>query len=143
MQSIHQSILLPYNASDMFHLIDQVEDYPQFLPWCNGVVIHEHTDILTDATIQVSYLGLKTEFRTRNTNIAPKSIDMHFVEGPFRALTGCWEIIALSENACKITFSLEYAFSSTLLEKLIGPVFGKITTTFVDAFVKEAEKRFT
>lgn len=138
MQSIHKSVLIAHNAQAMFDLIDGVEQYAQFLPWCEGVIIHEHTDTVTDVTIQIRYFGLKTHFRTRNTNQPPRHIAMHFVEGPFRTLFGTWTITPLNDQACKISFSLEYEFSSKALEKLIGPVFSKITTTFVDAFVKQA-----
>jgi ribosome-associated toxin RatA of RatAB toxin-antitoxin module len=139
MQSIHKSVLIGHSAQTMFDLIDGVENYPQFLPWCGGVIVHEHTDTITDATIQIRYFGLKTQFRTRNQNRRPTHIDMHFVEGPFRSLTGTWNITPLNAQACKIEFYLDYEFSSTTLERLIGPVFDKITTTFVDAFVKQAD----
>lgn len=140
MQSIHKSILMAHSAQAMFKLIDGVENYPQFLPWCGKVDIHEHTDTVTDVTIHIHYFGLKTHFRTRNDNRPPEHIAMHFVDGPFKALSGIWNITPLDENACKIEFSLDYEFSSTTLEKLIGPVFNKIATTFVDAFVKQANQ---
>jgi ribosome-associated toxin RatA of RatAB toxin-antitoxin module len=144
MQSIRQSVLIAHNALSIFQLIDNVENYPQFLPWCGNVIVHEHTSEITDATIYIKYFGLSSQFRTRNDNLAPSQtpgiIKMHFIDGPFRTLSGLWQITPLTEQACKIEFSLDYEFASTTLEKLIGPVFHKITATFVDAFVKEANK---
>ncbi len=61
-------------------------------------------------------------------------------EGPFRSLEGHWQFVPLSEQACKVSFHLEYHFSSRLLEALVGPVFGQITGSFVDAFVRRAEQ---
>ncbi len=65
---------------------------------------------------------------------------MQLVEGPFRALDGEWRFTPLDEQACRIDFQLHYEFSSILLEKLVGPVFGYITGTMVDAFLKRAEQ---
>jgi len=48
----------------------------------------------------------------------------------------------LAEDACRVEFELEYHFASSLLEKMIGPVFSHITATFVDAFVKRAESQY-
>jgi ribosome-associated toxin RatA of RatAB toxin-antitoxin module len=140
MQSIHKSVLIHHHAQAMFDLIDGVENYPQFLPWCGGVIVHEHTERITDVTIQIRYFGLKTQFRTRNENQPPHAITLHFVEGPFRKLTGTWHLTPLNDQACKIEFHLEYEFANAILERLIGPVFDKIAQTFVDAFVKQADR---
>ena len=139
MQTVQKSVLIMQSAPTMYELINNVAHYPRFLPWCAHVDIHEQTEEITDATLHISYFGLKTHFRTRNQNQRPHHIVLHFVEGPFKHLEGHWVIQALNENAAKITFSLDYTFSNSVLEKLIGPVFDKITATFVDAFIQEAD----
>jgi ribosome-associated toxin RatA of RatAB toxin-antitoxin module len=60
-------------------------------------------------------------------------------DGPFKSLTGAWVFLPLNERSCKVVFSLDYHFSSKILEKLVGPVFEQITTSFVDAFVQRAD----
>ncbi|GLR13024.1 ubiquinone-binding protein [Chitinimonas prasina] len=124
----------------MFDLIDRVEDYPQFLPWCGQTQIHLRDHDWTVATIGIDYLGLKSAFTTENRKQADL-ISMELKDGPFRALTGAWRFHALADDACKIEFELDYEFSSRTLESLVGPVFSKIAGTFVDAFVKEADRR--
>lgn len=141
MQTVHKSVLIMQSASTMYNLINNVAHYPQFLPWCDHVDIHEQTEDITDATIHIRYFGLKTYFRTRNHNQPDHHIMLQFVEGPFKHLEGHWAITALNEKATKVTFSLNYAFSNNMMEKIIGPVFDKITATFVDAFVQEAERK--
>ena len=66
-------------------------------------------------------------------------MEIKLVNGPFRHLEGIWRFIALSDDACKIEFRLNYEFSNFLLEKMIAPVFNHIANTFVDAFVHRAE----
>ncbi len=125
----------------MFNLVDRVEDYPQFLPWCGGVEVHERTEDVLDATIRVEFMLVKTFFRTRDIK-TPNQIDMQFVDGPFRTFRGNWKFTPLEVDACRIEFELNYEFSNRALEAVIGPVFNKIATTFVDAFVQRADKLY-
>ncbi|MBL0125382.1 MAG: hypothetical protein IPP88_22845 [Betaproteobacteria bacterium] len=53
-----------------------------------------------------------------------------FREGPFSELKGKWRFGA-SESACKVSPTLDYGFSNTLLEKVVGPVFGMIGNTMI------------
>jgi ribosome-associated toxin RatA of RatAB toxin-antitoxin module len=123
----------------MFALVDRVEDYPAFLPWCGGVEVQERAAGKLVAAIQISYHGVRQSFTTENSNTPPTRMQMRLVEGPFRHLDGTWQFTALRADACKIEFELHYEFSSKILEKLIGPVFSKIADSFVDSFCKRAE----
>lgn len=140
MPQVRKSVLVSQPAALMFDLVDRVEDYPRFLPWCGGSEIHLRDDDWTVASIAIDYLGLKSSFTTENRK-QPGLISMELKDGPFRSLTGAWRFTVLLEDACKVEFELEYEFSSKTLETVIGPVFNKIAGTFVDAFVKEAERR--
>lgn len=139
MARVHKTVLLPYSAAQMFALVDNVEDYPAFLPWCGGVQVRERTPEKLVAAIAINYHGVKQSFTTENTNSPPTRMQMRLVEGPFRQLDGTWQFSPLREDACKIEFELHYEFSSKILEKLIGPVFSKIADSFVDSFCKRAE----
>ncbi len=139
MAVVHKSVLLNYSAEQMFALVDKVEDYPVFLPWCGGVDVRERSSAGLVAAIQINYHGVRQSFTTQNTHEPPTRMQMTLVEGPFSHLDGTWQFRPLREDACKIEFDLHYEFSSKLLEKLIGPVFSKIADSFVDAFCKRAE----
>lgn len=139
MAVVHKSVILGYSATQMFALVDKVEDYPQFLPWCGGVEIKERAGDRLVAAISINYHGVKQSFTTENTNTPPTSMLIKLVEGPFRHLDGKWHFVPLRDDACKVEFELHYEFSSKLLEKLIGPVFSKITNSFVESFCQRAE----
>lgn len=140
MAQVEKSVLVPYSAQQMYDLVDGVENYPQFLPWCGGTDLKWRDETTTLATITIDYHGIRQSFTTENTNQIPALIQIRLQDGPFRRLEGSWHFIALNENACKIEFLLHYEFSSKLLESLFGPVFNHITNNFVDAFVQRAEK---
>jgi ribosome-associated toxin RatA of RatAB toxin-antitoxin module len=139
MAAVHKSVIVGYSAEQMFALVDRVEDYPRFLPWCGGVEVREREANRLVATIAIHYHGIKQTFTTENTNVRPASMQMRLLEGPFRHLQGAWVFKSLREDACKVEFDLQYEFSSRILEKIIGPVFSVIANSFVDSFCKRAE----
>jgi len=143
MKSVHKSVLLWHSASEMFALVADVANYPSFLPWCNeGRVLEEGAGGMV-ARVGMSIGGIKKSFTTRNTHDEDRRIMLDLVDGPFSRLDGTWEFTPLgdgSQRACKIVFTLNYAFSSTTLEALVGPVFDKIAGSLVDAFVKRADQ---
>jgi len=139
MTGVSRSALVPFSAGQMFDLVEGVEQYPQFLPWCSGTAVSHRDPLITRATININYRGIKQGFSTENRKQPPELMSIRLVEGPFRALDGEWRFTPLGADACRIDFRLNYEFSSTLLEKLVGPVFGHIAGTMVDAFLKRAD----
>lgn len=137
---VEKSVLVGYSAQRMYDLVERVEDYPSFLPWCGGTDVSRQGGEAVVATVRIDYRGLKQSFTTENTHQAPSLIGMKLKEGPFSRLEGSWRFIPLNDSACKIEFKLHYLFSSKILEKLVSPVFDYIANSFVDAFVKRAEE---
>lgn len=142
MSVVQKTVLVGYSAQQMFDLVDAVEEYPRFLPWCSGTTVLHRDAEITRATVRVNYHGAKPSFTTENEKAAPERITMRLVEGPFRVLDGEWRFTPLGEQGCRVDFRLHYEFSSRLLEKLVGPVFHYIANTMVDAFVKRAESLY-
>ena len=140
MAVVHKTVLINYSAEQMFKLVDRVEDYPEFLPWCGGVDVEDRQGDKLKAKLKINYHGLKQSFTTENTNTPPSSMTMHLVEGPFKHFEARWNFKALREDACKIEFDMQYEFSSRILESVIGPVFSMIANSFVDSFCKRAEQ---
>ncbi len=138
MAVVEKSVLIERSAAQMFDLVDRVEDYPKFLPWCGGTQLFERSSSKTAARIDIRYHGLKAHFSTENAKDYPKSMTIALTDGPFRHMDGGWRFTPLGDSACKVEFRLHYEFSSRLLEKALGPVFNHIANTFVESFVKRA-----
>ncbi len=139
MAMVEKSVLIERSAPQMFELVDCVEEYPSFLPWCSKTCVEFRDEFKTIATLHISYLSVKSHFTTENEKEIPLRMSIKLVDGPFRRLEGQWRFKPLAENACKIEFQLSYEFSSKIFERIIGPVFSQITNTFVDAFVRRAD----
>ena len=140
MAVVQKTVLLAFSAEQMFALVEKVEDYPAFLPWCGGVEVKQRSAEKLVATLSIAYRGIKQSFTTENQNTPPRHMQMKLVEGPFSMLDGHWHFKPLREDACKVEFELHYEFSSKVLEKLIGPVFTVIANSFVESFCKRAEE---
>jgi ribosome-associated toxin RatA of RatAB toxin-antitoxin module len=139
MRSVKKSVLVPFSAGEMYELVDRIELYPQFLPWCGGARAVEATEAGKTARIDIDYHGVRAHFTTDNVNRRDESIVVTLRDGPFRHLHGEWRFSALAPDACKVELELAYEFTTHVLEKVVGPVFGHIVNTFIDAFVRRAE----
>lgn len=140
MREIHRSALVPYSATDMFALVNDVEAYPGFLPWCRDAEIRVNDDGTLDATLEFARSGLHRRFTTRNRPAPGRSIAMELVNGPFRVLEGDWTFRSLDEMGSKVALDLRFEFASRLLEAVFAPVFAEVMNSLVDAFVERARE---
>ena len=139
MKRITRSALVPYPAEALFALVDAVEAYPAFLPWCISSQVHSRTADATTATLAVGVKGLRQSFTTRNENTPGREIRMHLVEGPFRRFHAAWRFEPLGNKGSKVEFTFEYELSTPLLARLLEPLFDRMADTMVDAFAKRAD----
>ena len=140
MTTIHKSALVPYSAEQMYTLVDDVLAYPEFLPWCSGTREISREEDEVEASVDIAHSGIHKSFTTRNRLEANKSIEMQLVEGPFKHLNGIWRFQPLGEAGSRVELDLEFEFSSKLLSMTFGPIFNKIASTLMDAFIQRARK---
>jgi ribosome-associated toxin RatA of RatAB toxin-antitoxin module len=139
MPTVRKSVIVPRSCAEMFALVDDIEHYPDFLPWCSGTEVLERTAQITRARLDIDFHGITSHFTTLNRKHPPESMELEFVEGPFETFKGMWRFKPLGDKGCRVEFALDYKFSSTALELLLGPAFGHIVETMVDRFVERSE----
>ena len=142
MKTVHKSVLIWFSADEMFKLVTEVEDYPEFLPWCDRASVVERDARGMKAQIGIAFGGIHQTFTTRNEHVPGRQVKMRLVDGPFSRLDGTWKFTPLGvddQRACKVELDLCYGFDNVALAALVGPVFDKIAGSLVDAFVKRAE----
>ena len=128
-----------YSPEQMFLLVDDIDHYADFLPWCSKSKVLERADEHVTGNLEISYSKLNKSFVTKNINTAYSQIEMQLVEGPFKHLLGLWSFNALGNDGCKIELNMEFEFNNKLLDMTVGPVFGKLANTLVDAFIERAK----
>ena len=140
MRIVHRSALVPHTAEEMFVLVDDVESYPDFLPWCNSVEVHHREQDIVEATLEMHRGSVSKHFRTRNTSVRGEKMDIEFVSGPFRTLSGGWTFKQLGDAGCKVALAMEFEFSSRAIDVVLGSFFEGTCNSLVDAFVKRAQQ---
>jgi len=140
MYKVERSAIVMHSALNMFTLVNDVERYTEFLPWCGGSSELSRTEDEVVASIIISFKGIKKQFTTRNQLIGHEKTVLTLVEGPFSELSGYWEFIPLEPNASKVVLNLEFDFSNKVVGKVVGPVFKIIADSMIESFRKRADE---
>ncbi len=122
----------------MFALVDDIEAYPEFLPWCKGTTVHVRDRNIVEASIEMHHGILRKSFRTRNTLHPDAAIDIALLGGPFRHLAGGWRFDQLGELGSKVSLDLEFEFEHRLTSILFEQYFENVCNSLVDAFISRA-----
>lgn len=143
MKTVHKSVLIWYSAEEMFNLVTAVDQYPQFLPWCDHASVLAQTESGMTAEIGIALGRVKQTFTTQNEHIPGQRVVMRLIKGPFSKLDGTWDFTPVgdaSQRSCRTELRLNYGFDNAMLAALVGPIFDKIAASMVDAFVKRANQ---
>ena len=138
MPTINRSALVPYSPAEMYALVNDVEAYSDFLPWCKASRVLSRDEDEVRASLDLSRGGFEKSFTTCNRLQKNKMIEMRLVEGPFRHLDGFWRFETLGEHACKVSLARDFEFANKLVGMAMGPIFNQIANTLVDSFCKRA-----
>lgn len=140
MTTITRSSLVVFTPNQMFDLVNDVEAYPSFLPWCRGSTILTKTDTEITASLDLAKGGVHHVFSTRNTLVAGESIAIGLINGPFQHLEGYWQFGMIGDNqGCRIQLDMDFEFSNRIISMALGPIFTQISGSLVDAFCKRAQ----
>src|SRR3984957_1854174 len=118
MSTIKRSALVPYTPRQMFELVNNIEDYPRFLPWCHQSHVLSKDEKGVRATLDIAWSGIHKSFTTHNHLYPYDRIEITLLHGPFRRLQGTWAFIALNEEACKVCLDLEFELTGHLVDKI-------------------------
>ncbi len=142
MTVIERSALVPYPATALFDLVNDIEAYPQFMDGCVGAQILQRSESHIDARLDLAKTGIRYSFTTRNRLLPPDRIELTLVEGPFERFEGAWSFRALSPDACKVGLHLEFEMSGKLLSFAVKALFNGVANQLVDALVSRAHSLY-
>lgn len=142
MRYVNRNALVPYTAREMFVLVDDVQSYPEFLSWCKSAQVHERTEAIVEATLELQKGAVSNKFTTRNARNEFSEIGISLVGGPFRTLQGGWTFSDLGEQGCKVALKLDFEFDNMLVDLMFGAFFEETCNSLVDAFTGRAVQIF-
>ena len=138
MDRINKKANVKYSANQMYTLVNDIEAYPDFLPWCTNATIINYGDNELVASVSISIGKIRKIFTTQNTMRQGSSIDMKLIEGPFKKLNGEWKFQNNPNGGSIVSLEMQFEFKNKLLRYTFGAVFKKITNSLVDAFIERA-----
>jgi ribosome-associated toxin RatA of RatAB toxin-antitoxin module len=134
---VKKSRIVPFTCEQMYGLVNNVENYSDFLPYCAQSLVHHRDEDEVQATLVISAAGISKSFTTNNRLQINKMIEIRLVDGPFSHLEGFWRFDEEAQG-CKVSFDLEFEFAGGIFSMFLGPVFEQVTNRMVDAFCERA-----
>lgn len=139
MTKISKQQQVNYSANEMYRLVNDIEAYPEFLPWCTATNIIQQEEQELVASVSIAIGKIKQSFTTANRMLENKTITMQLVEGPFKQLVGDWQFQSVNDQQCIVSLDMQFEFKNKLVKHTLGHVFNKIIDSLVEAFVDRAQ----
>ena len=124
----------------MFELVADIESYPGFLPWCVDAKVHNRDPEMVEATLRMAKGPLRKSLTTRNRMRPPEIIEVGLLRGPFSRLQGLWRFEPAPGGGARISLGMEFEINNVILRRTLGPLFGEIANSMVDAFCRRARE---
>tara|TARA_B100000886_G_scaffold340409_1_gene309784 strand:- start:7491 stop:7943 length:453 start_codon:yes stop_codon:yes gene_type:complete len=138
MNVVNQSEDINVNVSLIFDLINNVDKYSSFLPWCSNSSILSNSSSEMTAEIEIAGKPITWKFKTKNNYKVNEIIKIKLVDGPFKNLEGYWKFNSIDDHNTSVSLFLEYEFNSKIIELSLKPIFATIMSSILDSFISEA-----
>ena len=140
MKKIYKQEEINVDVQTIFNLINNIENYPSFLPWCTKTEVTEESEKSKIGKIFISKSFIKWNFSTKNLIDINKSINLSLIDGPFDELNGQWSFKSIDKNNTHVTLEIDYKFKNSLIEISIEPIFSSIMNSILKSFIDQAFK---
>lgn len=134
-----RSVTVPYRAEQMFDLVDRIERYPEFLPWCSGVSVERDGEAVR-ASMDVRFGPFSKTFATANRHVRPGRIEVALDRGPLDDLAGAWTFEDRGDGSSVVAIDITFRFSRAPLQSIASKVFVAIYGRMLNAFSRRARQ---
>ena len=137
-----ESRVINHTPNNLFKLVSDGSNYPEFLPWCLGARIKNQDDNSFEADLIIGFKIYKEIYSSKifldNKN---KKIDVKYKDGPFEHLENYW-IFKKDKNGCKVEFMVDFKFKSNFLQTIMETLFSEAVRRMVKAFETRANELY-
>ena len=138
MPHIERSALVNHSAQQMYDLVNDIARYPEYMSGCNAATVVSQDESHMVGELTLGKAGIEFNFTTRNQLHPPERIDMELESGKFREFSACWQFQSLGDEACKVSFTMDFEFESGLVGFAAEKLFSSVANAQVDALVDRA-----
>ncbi|MEM7197420.1 MAG: type II toxin-antitoxin system RatA family toxin, partial [Pseudomonadota bacterium] len=131
--------VIPHARDDVMDLVLDIARYPEFLPWCKAARINSAEPGLIIADLIVGFAAITETFTSCVEYDKEKGfLRTTYVSGPLETMQSDWQF-SMIDAGCKVSFAVELAFRSKMLNGLFAPLFQSAIVKMVSAFEQRAE----
>ena len=136
---------VPHVPERMFGLVEDIEDYPRFIPNCQAVDVQPDTagDPRAKLARMTLSFGPITQAYTSRVLADPeaKTITAKAVDVPFAYLNSVWRFEPEGMGT-RVRFEIDFKISNFLIAAVAEPAFAVKQEEIMRAFANEADRRF-
>ena len=138
--------IVNFTAKQMYELVADIDNYREFLPWCNDSKIIEVTNLDDEkktllADLEIGYKDLVYTYRSNVLlNDQELTIKVDFVHGPFKNLDNSWIFKEIDDQSCEIEFSIDFELNISIFNLLISKFFDRAFKKMVSSFENRANQ---
>ncbi len=134
---------VPHAPEDVFDLVANVRDYPNFIKWIKAMRVKDERVVngvgVLKAEAVVGFKIVRERFATEVRVDKPAgAIDVAFISGPFDELDNRWRFHGLADGSCLIDFWIDFEFRNPLLQTLFTTNFDRVSGRLIRAFEQRA-----
>ena len=129
------SIYQPIN--EVFDVLNDVEEYQSFIPFCIDSRIIEENDDEIKASLRLSFMGTNTQFISNNKYKSNEFIEMNLVEGPFSFFKATWIFKRIHNEETQLTFKMSYTILNPMIDLLFSKNIDVVGQRIIEAFKKK------
>ncbi|OAF64854.1 Coenzyme Q-binding protein COQ10, mitochondrial [Intoshia linei] len=136
-----KKILVDYTAIQMYNLVKDIEDYENYLPWCNKSKLVEKNDTFSLYQVNVGFPPLYDEYISKVIFDPFKSIHSTYLVGSrYLNKNECNWIFTQKGNKCETSVNIEYQFSHKLSTIFSIPLAQFVSQNIMKSFIDRAKK---
>jgi coenzyme Q-binding protein COQ10 len=135
----HERRELPFSAEQMYDLVADVRNYPEFLPWVNAMRVTSDTEDELIADMIVGFKSLRETFSSRVLKQPKTRIEVDYLDGPMKHLHNVWTFEPKSDGGCFVEFTVDFSFRNKMFEAMAGQFFDAALRKMTGAFITRAE----
>jgi coenzyme Q-binding protein COQ10 len=133
---------LPYAVPQLFDLVANVEQYPQFMPWVIEARIRHRRDHNISVEMTVAVGPLRKRFSTVAILDRPHRIDITSYDSLFDRFEQRWTFGPAAAGGTDVEYHLVFEFRSRILQKFMGASFSDQAMATMSAFKRRAHRLY-
>lgn len=142
--------ILPYSIPQLYALVADVPSYPEFLPGVVAARVLGGTPEPNSAgpilaELAVRYGPYRASYVSRVHFTPPKAgraaVRAELERGPFTHLLNEWRFEE-AEGGTNVHFTVDFAFTSPMMEAMISKVFDQVAGKMSEAFEERAKRLY-